>query len=120
MATDFQVLHDLPGQFTSARIYAASDCNTLANAVPAAIAAGTSLLVGVWTEDNAHFEAEKAALLAAVQQYGFDWMAAVSVGSGKYALKPPLSFRPGLSDTCDCGSSVAFFGLNCGRSFTTC
>ena len=82
---DFQILHDLPGQFTSARVYAASDCNTLANAVPAAIAAGTSLLVGVWTEDNAHYEAEKAALMNAVQQYGFDWMAAVSVGSGMYS-----------------------------------
>ena len=80
-STDFQVLHDLTGQFTSARVYAASDCNTLAAAVPAAVAAGTSLLVGVWTEDNAHYEAEKAALMAVVQQYGFDWIVAVSVGS---------------------------------------
>lgn len=78
---DFQVLASLPGQFTSARVYAASDCNTLATAVPAAIAAGTSLLVGVWTEDAVHYDAEKAALLAAVHQYGYDWIAAVSVGS---------------------------------------
>lgn len=81
VSIDFQVLAGLPGHFTSARVYAASDCNTLAAAVPAAIAAGTSLLVGVWTEDAAHYDAEKAALLAAVQQYGFDWMVAVSVGS---------------------------------------
>ncbi|KAL8797109.1 MAG: hypothetical protein Q9195_000576 [Heterodermia aff. obscurata] len=78
---DFQVLASLPGHFTSARVYAASDCNTLATAVPAAVAAGTSLLVGVWTEDAAHYDAEKAALLAVIQQYGFDWMVAVSVGS---------------------------------------
>ena len=111
MAIDFQALHDLPGQFTSARIYAASDCNTLANAVPAAIAAGTSLLVGVWTEDNAHFEAEKAALLAIVQQYGFDWMAAVSVGSGTYNPKPPLSSTLRLLVTWDYGPRAILLGL---------
>jgi len=62
-------------------LYAASDCNTLANAVPAAIATGTTLLVGVWTEDTNHFNAEKAALLAAVQEYGHNWIISVSVGS---------------------------------------
>jgi glucan endo-1,3-beta-D-glucosidase len=71
----------LPGHFTSARLYASSDCNTLANAVPAALATGTQLLVGVWSNDEAHYDAEKAALLSAVQQYGFDWIVAVSVGS---------------------------------------
>ena len=78
---DFQTLAGLPGHFTSARLYASSDCNTLANAVPAAIATGTTLLVGVWTEDANHFNAEKAALLAAVQQHGHDWIISVSVGS---------------------------------------
>jgi glucan endo-1,3-beta-D-glucosidase len=74
-------MQSLPGYFTSARLYASSDCNTLANAVPAAIATGTQLLVGVWTEDSAHYEAEKAALLAAVNQYGIGWIISVSVGS---------------------------------------
>lgn len=78
---DFNVLRSLPGSFTSARLYASSDCNTLANAVPAALATGTKLLVGVWTEDGNHFGAEKAALQAAIQQHGHEWIVAVSVGS---------------------------------------
>ena len=78
---DFTTLQALPGFFSSARLYASSDCNTLASAVPAAIATGTTLLIGVWTENDAHFEAEKAALLSAVQQYGTKWLIAVSVGS---------------------------------------
>lgn len=72
---------NLPGSFTSARLYAASDCDTLANAVPAAVKTGTSLLVGLWAEDATHYNNEKQALLAAVQQYGHDWIIAVSVGS---------------------------------------
>lgn len=77
----FNTIKSLPGDFTSARLYAASDCNTLANAVPAAIKTGMTLLVGVWTEDETHYEAEKQALLTAIQQYGSDWILAVSVGS---------------------------------------
>jgi glucan endo-1,3-beta-D-glucosidase len=80
-AKDFSTMAALPGSFTSARVYAASDCNTLANAVPAALAAGVKLLAGVWAEDGAHFDAEKGALLAAVQTYGVDWLVAVTVGS---------------------------------------
>jgi len=79
--TDFRTMQGLDGDFTSARVYASSDCNTLANAVPAAIATGSQLLVGVWTEDADHYSAEKAALLAAIQQYGVDWIVSVSVGS---------------------------------------
>jgi exo-beta-1,3-glucanase (GH17 family) len=81
LAEGLSNLAALPGHFTSARLYASSDCNTLANAVPAAIATGTTLLVGVWTEDTNHFNAEKAALLAAVQEYGHNWIISVSVGS---------------------------------------
>ena len=47
---DFAVLKGLPGHFTSVRLYASSDCNTLANAVPAALASGVKILVGVWTQ----------------------------------------------------------------------
>jgi glucan endo-1,3-beta-D-glucosidase len=78
---DFNTMKALPGARTSMRVYASSDCNTLVNAVPAALATGGQILVGVWTEDSAHFEAEKQALLSAVQTYGFDWIVAVSVGS---------------------------------------
>ena len=80
-AADFQTVAALPGGFNSVRLYAASDCDTLANAVPAAASTGTKLLVGVWAEDNTHYENEKQALLAAVQQYGSDWIVSVSVGS---------------------------------------
>ncbi|KAL3424698.1 glucan 1,3-beta-glucosidase [Phlyctema vagabunda] len=78
---DFTTMAALPGGFTSARLYASSDCNTLQNAVPAAKNTGTTLLVGVWTEDAAHYDAEKQALLSAVQTHGFDWIVSVSVGS---------------------------------------
>ncbi|KAL8997693.1 MAG: hypothetical protein Q9169_003100 [Polycauliona sp. 2 TL-2023] len=80
-AYDFSVLHALPGNITSARLFASSDCGTLANAVPAAIAANTKLLVGVWATNNAHYDAEKTALLQAIQQHGTGWIVAVSVGS---------------------------------------
>lgn len=80
-AHDFSVLQSLPGSFSSARLYASSDCNTLALAVPAAVTSGTTLLIGVWTEDNTHYEAEKAALVQVVQQHGTAWLIAVSVGS---------------------------------------
>lgn len=47
---DFAVVKSLPGKFNAVRLYASSDCNTLANAVPAAKASGVKALVGVWTE----------------------------------------------------------------------
>jgi len=78
---DFRKMMSLPGGYSSMRVYASSDCNTLDNAVPAAKATGGQILVGVWTEDGAHYDAEKQALLRAVQTYGFDWVVAVSVGS---------------------------------------
>ncbi len=78
---DFNTLRSLPGSYTSIRVYASSDCNTLANAVPAAIATGGTILAGVWTENAEHYDAEKQALLAAVTQHGFGWLVAVSVGS---------------------------------------
>ncbi|KAF2224212.1 putative glucan 1,3-beta-glucosidase, partial [Elsinoe ampelina] len=77
----FNRMRSSPGPFNTARLYASSDCNTLANAVPAALATKTRILVGVWTQDDNHFNAEKQALLAAIQAYGSSWMLAVSVGS---------------------------------------
>ncbi|KAI1002429.1 hypothetical protein K3495_g5778 [Podosphaera aphanis] len=78
---DFNAVKSFPGNFDSVRVFASSDCNTLANAIPAALASGIRILAGVWTVDEAHYDAEKSALMAAVQKYGFDWMVAVSVGS---------------------------------------
>ncbi len=88
----FNKLASFPGNTKSVRLYAASDCNTLANAVPAAVKTGTQLLVGIWTQDDLHFEAEKQALLQAIQQYGKDWILAVSVGSEDlYRKEAPAS-----------------------------
>lgn len=78
---DFLAMQGLPGVFPNTRLFASSDCSTLANAVPAAIATKTRLLVGIWTEDWDHFGAEKYALLTAIKQYGSDWILACSVGS---------------------------------------
>ena len=47
---DFAVVKGLPGKFNAVRLYASSDCNTLANAVPAAKSSGMKVLVGVWSE----------------------------------------------------------------------
>lgn len=80
-AQDFATMQAMPGAFSSARLFASSDCGTLAQAVPAAVASGTTLLAGIWTEDSGHYEAEKAALMQAVKQYGTSWLIAVSVGS---------------------------------------
>ena len=42
---------------------------------------GTQILVGVWTEDANHYNAEKQALLNAIAAHGSDWIIAISVGS---------------------------------------
>lgn len=79
----FNTMKNLPGttygSFNAARLYSSYDCNSLANAVPAALATNTKILVGINPEQN--YEAEKGALLAAVEKHGFDWVVAVSVGS---------------------------------------
>lgn len=79
--TAFNKLKALPQAIKTVRLYASSDCNTLANAVPAALSTGTQILVGVWTEDAGHFNAEKNALEAAIKAHGTSWILAVSVGS---------------------------------------
>lgn len=80
-ADAFNKLKGLPQHITSVRLYASSDCNTLANAVPAAKSTGIQILVGVWAEDANHFEAEKQALLNAISAHGKDWIIAITVGS---------------------------------------
>lgn len=49
--------------------------------MPAAVTTNTKILVGIWTEDSAHYSAEKAALESAIQAHGRDWILAISVGS---------------------------------------
>lgn len=79
--TAFNAMKNLPGGFDSVRLYASSDCGTLANAVPAAVATGIQILVGIWTEDWDHYNTEKGALIEAINEHGTDWIVAVSVGS---------------------------------------
>jgi exo-beta-1,3-glucanase (GH17 family) len=79
--TAFNKLKALPQHITSVRLYASSDCNTLANAVPAAKNTGVQILVGVWANDGTHFSQEKQALLDAISAHGKDWILAVTVGS---------------------------------------
>ncbi|KAL9531892.1 putative glucan endo-1,3-beta-glucosidase [Sphaerulina musiva] len=79
--TAFNELRGLPQDVSVVRLYASSDCNTLAAAVPAAVTTHTKILVGIWTEDSAHYSAEKAALESAIQAHGRDWILAISVGS---------------------------------------
>ncbi|KAF1988929.1 glycoside hydrolase family 17 protein [Aulographum hederae CBS 113979] len=77
----FNTIKGLPGSYDSVRLFASSDCNTLANAVPASISTGIKLLVGVWATDAAHFGAEKGALESAIRAHGSDWILAISCGS---------------------------------------
>ncbi|KKY25888.1 putative glycoside hydrolase family 17 [Phaeomoniella chlamydospora] len=77
----FTQQRNMPQGFATVRLYASSDCDTLANAVPAALATDTYILAGVWTEDSSHYEAEKQALLNAINTYGYSWLIGVSVGS---------------------------------------
>jgi exo-beta-1,3-glucanase (GH17 family) len=96
------------------RVYASSDCNTLANAVPAAIKTGGQILASVWTQDEGHYEREKQALLTATQQHGTGWLVAVTVGSEDLYRKetPPSRLAQqiydvrGMLSTVPMGSSI--------------
>jgi len=80
---DFRAIKSWGKGFNAVRLYASSDCGTLANAVPAALNVGIKILVGIWATDYNHFSAEKAALLSAINNNNkrTDWIAAISVGS---------------------------------------
>mgnify|MGYP003365488496 FL=1 len=76
--TELQVLKS----YTSTiKVYAASDCNTLQNLGPAAEAEGFSVFVGVWPNDDAHFQAEQDALKAYLPNIKKDTVAGFLVGS---------------------------------------
>ncbi|SMQ48864.1 unnamed protein product [Zymoseptoria tritici ST99CH_1A5] len=77
----FNKLKGLPQPITSVRLFASSDCNTLDNAVPAALNTGTKLLVGLWTQNEDHFTAEKHALESNIKAHGSDWILACAAGS---------------------------------------
>lgn len=76
----FSAVRSLPNGINTARLFNASECDSLANAVPAALATGMQILVGL-DDSNDRFSADKGALIAAVHKHGWGWLAAVSVGS---------------------------------------
>jgi len=69
--------------FNTIKLFSTSDCDALANAVPAALAAGVKLWVGVWNFDDAKFGREKAALMSQLGKTGdhTKWLAGINVGS---------------------------------------
>lgn len=71
-------------KFNSIKIFSTSDCNALANAVPAAIATNTTIWAGIWPSTKLKFDAEKAALEVQLKKYmktGNKWLRGVNVGS---------------------------------------
>jgi exo-beta-1,3-glucanase (GH17 family) len=58
----FRAMLNSPARFDNVRVFASSDCNTLDNAVPAALSVGVKILAGIWTQNEAHYVAEKGAL----------------------------------------------------------
>ncbi|KAF4637826.1 hypothetical protein G7Y89_g238 [Cudoniella acicularis] len=83
--------------FTSARLYTmiqgGSSTNQPTEAIPAAISAGTSLLLGLWASGgDGPFDAELTALASAISQYGSaftDLVVGISVGSEDlYRISP--------------------------------
>ncbi|KAK9493869.1 glycoside hydrolase superfamily [Lipomyces doorenjongii] len=69
------------GEASVVRVYAASDCSTLANILPAIKQSNFKLFVGVWPTDDAHYAAEKAALSAYLPTIDSSYIIAVTVGS---------------------------------------
>lgn len=60
---DYETELDVLSAYTKVvKVYASSDCNTLQNLGPAAEDKGFQVFVGVWPNDESHFQAEKNAL----------------------------------------------------------
>lgn len=76
--TDFETLK---GYSTIVKTYAVSDCNTLQNLGPAAEDAGFQLMLGIWPNDDAHFQAEKDALSTYLPKISADTVKVFLVGS---------------------------------------
>ncbi|KAH7586676.1 Glycosyl hydrolases family 17 signature [Nakaseomyces glabratus] len=66
---------------STVKVYAASDCNTLENLGPAAEAEGFNIFLGIWPNDEAHFQAEKNALSSFLPNLKSSTIAGFLVGS---------------------------------------
>ncbi|CAN8100459.1 unnamed protein product [Discula destructiva] len=76
----FSSVRQLPNGINAARLFYAHKCDSLANAVPEAIASGMQILVGLDDSDT-NFPAEKGALIHAIRNHGWGWILGVAVGS---------------------------------------
>lgn len=76
---DFEAINEDSGS-TIVRGYAASDCNTAQQILPAAKAKGFKVVLGVWPDTDESFAADKKALTTYAPQYK-DQVYAVTVGS---------------------------------------
>ncbi|KAK9469090.1 glycoside hydrolase superfamily [Lipomyces arxii] len=75
---DFETISS---QTNIVRVYAASDCGTLENILPAIQQSGFKLFIGIWPNDDAHYAAEIAALNAYLPTIDASSIVAVTVGS---------------------------------------
>lgn len=66
---------------STVKVYAASDCNTLENLGPAAEAEGFNIFLGIWPNDEDHFQAEKNALSSFLPNLKSSTIAGFLVGS---------------------------------------
>lgn len=62
------------------RVYAASDCNTAQEILPAAESAGFQVILGIWPDTDESYEADKAAVVEYAPKYA-DQIYAITVGS---------------------------------------
>lgn len=76
---DFDAIKSNSGS-TIVRIYAASDCNTASQILPAARTKGFKVILGVWPDVDSSLQADKQALQIYVPQY-LDQVYGVTVGS---------------------------------------
>ena len=82
-----QSLQNSPGVFNSVRLYTniqAGTTNTPIEAIPAAIATNTSMLLGLWCSGTTNITNELTAVTSAISQYGSkftDLVVGISVGS---------------------------------------
>lgn len=76
-AADFAVIAN---QSTLVRVYAASDCNTAQEILPAAKAAGFQVILGIWPDTDESYANDKAAVVEYAPQYP-DQVYGITVGS---------------------------------------
>ncbi|KAK9459779.1 glycoside hydrolase superfamily [Lipomyces oligophaga] len=79
---DYNTDFDTIASYTdTVRVYAASDCNTLENIIPALKEKNFKLVLGVWPTDDTHFSEEKTALSTYLPTIDASYIPTILVGS---------------------------------------